>query len=356
MVELLVAIALSAIVMGSLMAVFFGAKTSFQSTSGLGNLTESGRFAVDFITRTTRGAGVMGCAPTAATDVSNLNLNTTLPLNFAQPLGGYEASNTAPGNVVVLPAVPATGGAYLPALDPILAALVPAPVTGSDILIVRTTMGQAAGMYVTAIADGTVAFTVNNATIAIPGPGTLTAGGLALISDCAKSTVFEVTGVAGNSISHVVGGAAPGNATGPFLASYGNGAFVYVPDTIVYYIGVGADGFGALYSVDLNGTGAFGVPQELVSDIDNMQVLFGVDTVGNGGVTQYFKAQDVADFNTVVSVKVALLVSSPANVLPPPTPTVATSYQLLGTTVTAPLDRRARKVFETTIAIRAKAT
>jgi len=365
MVELLVAVTLSILVMGGLMSVFLGAKTSFQSTSGVGNLTEGGRFAIDFLTRAVRGAGTMGCASSNVTDVSNLNGGTTLPLNFSQPLWAYEATGTAPANTIVLPAVPVTAGAWLPALDPLLSALPNPPVAGSDVLVVRTTMQQSAGIYVTAIAPGTTTFSVASTAPTITGPGSLLANNLALITDCTQATVFEMTGVAGTTITHSAGGGLPGNLTGPFAGTYGAGSMVYVPDTIVYYIGIGADGDGALFSVDLNGTGVFQTPQELVPDVENMQVLFGVDTVGNNAVTQYFKAQTVppspattpnSDYNSVVSVKVALLAASPANALPPPAPTVPVTYNLLGTLVQAPLDRRARKVFEATIAVRSKAT
>lgn len=358
LLELLISMVLSLFVIGGLLSVFFGARTSFQSTSGIGSVAEGGRFATDFIARTTRTAGVMGCAISASTDVSNLNTATTLPLNFAQAMAGFEATSTAPGAALTLSAAPTVAGssAFSPALDATLTALSSPPVVGSDVLVVRTSLEQAAGMYVTAIADGTTSFTVNNATIGVTGPGSVKAGNLAVISDCVKSTVFQVSSIAGNVISHAIGGSSPGNATGPFLASYGPGAMVWVPDTIVYYIGVGADGDGALYAVDMNGQGVFQAPSEVVSDVENMQVLYGIDTVGNNAVTQYVTASAVPDFNTVVSVKVALLVASQANALPPPAPTVPQTFSLLGTTVTAPLDRKARKVFEATIAVRAKAT
>ena len=233
MVELLVAITLSALVMGGLMSVFFGAKTSFQSTSGLGKMTEGGRFAIDFLTRSVRAAGVMGCASSSATDVTNLNTNTTLPLNFSQAMFAYEAAGTAPGGTIVLPAVPVTAGTWLPVLDPLLAGLPNPPVAGSDVLVVRTSLEQAGGIYVTAINSGTTTFTVSNAAVAITGPGSLLANNLAVISDCTQATAFEITGIAGNVITHAGGGANPGNATGPFLGTYGAGATVSVPDTIV---------------------------------------------------------------------------------------------------------------------------
>jgi hypothetical protein len=51
-----------------------------------------------------------------------------------------------------------------------------------------------------------------------------------------------------------------------------------------------------------------------------------------------------------MSVKVALLAASAPGAAHPPNP--ALTYSLLGTTVTAPVDTRARHVFEQTIAVR----
>ena len=358
LIEMLIAITLSVLVMGGLMSVFLGAKTSLLSTSGVGSVSESGRVAIDFIARSVRGAGAIGCAPSSTTTSSlNVTAANTLTMNFGEAMAAFEAAGTAPTENIVLPAVPSTAGAWLPALDPLLVNLPNPPVAGSDVLVIHTTLEQPQVMAVTSILPAATTFTVNNAAVPITGPGTLQAGNLAVISDCSKSSVFQVSAIGGTVIGHAAGGGVPGNSSAQLSQTFGAGALVYVPDTIVYYIGVGADGDGALFSVNLNGQGVFGAPQELVPDVENMQLLFGVDTTGNGAVTQYFKAQDVADYNTVISVKVAILAATPANSLPPPPPATAPiTYNLLGTTVQAPVDRRARKVFDATIAVRSTAS
>jgi type IV pilus assembly protein PilW len=117
----------------------------------------------------------------------------------------------------------------------------------------------------------------------------------------------------------------------------------------VYYIGVGADGDGALWVLDLNGTGTF-TAAELVPDIENMQVLYGIDTTGTQAASRYVTADQVTDFNLVVSVKIAVLAASAATARQPPA--AAQVFTLLGTTVTAPLDSRVRKVFDVSVAVR----
>ena len=61
-------------------------------------------------------------------------------------------------------------------------------------------------------------------------------------------------------------------------------------------------------------------------------------------------ADQVADFNSVVSLEVAVLVASPPG--SQTVPTAAPVFTLLGTQVTAPQDTRLRRVFEKTIELR----
>jgi len=120
---------------------------------------------------------------------------------------------------------------------------------------------------------------------------------------------------------------------------------------VVYFIAPGADTDGALWVADLNALSALPLTAtELVPDIEAMQILYGVDTNKTQNVANYVTADQVTDFNAVMSIKVALLAASAPGSANPPA--VALTYNLLGTTVTAPIDRRSRQVFEETIAVR----
>jgi type IV pilus assembly protein PilW len=172
---------------------------------------------------------------------------------------------------------------------------------------------------------------------------------IVVIADCAKSIVFQIASVAGTTISFSTAGT-PGNSASSFPVSFQIGSQVTPIDTTVYYIGKGADGDGALFSYDLNATSTF-TASELVPDIEAMQVLYGVDTTGTPQtVSSYLPAVQVIDFNTVMSVKIAVLAASQLGAVPKPT--VAPTFNLLGNTVTAPIDTRARQVFEITVSIR----
>ena len=346
LVELMVAITLAMIVTAGVISVFVGSRSAFLATTGTAALTDSGRFALNFISNSVRSAGYMACT-TASRMQGILNAGATpLPFSFNEALAGFEANNTAPASAYTVATPPVTPDAsaadWVSGLD---AALTGIPLKNNDILVVRSTLANAQSVYVSAITDGSSQFTVNT-------QGLLAVGQLAVISDCAKGVVFQVSGIAPPGANAVIthnAGGVPGNTTAAFPVSFSPGAQVTPVDTMVYYIGKGADGDGALFVYDLNATGVF-TANELVPDIEAMQILYGLDTNNTQMVSEYVTADQVPDFNTVMSVKVALLAASAPGSAHPSGP--ANTYNLLGTVVTAPIDSRERQVFEETIAVR----
>ena len=93
--------------------------------------------------------------------------------------------------------------------------------------------------------------------------------------------------------------------------------------------------------------------QPIAEAVDNMQVLYGLDTDNDGFVDQYKKAGDVGSWLNVVSIQVALLINSVDNVKDV-TPGAGNEdqFNLLGQNHIAPNDRLARRVFTTTIPLR----
>jgi type IV pilus assembly protein PilW len=342
---LMVAITLAMIVTAGVISIFVGSRSAYNATSGTAGLTDGGRFALNFISNAVRGAGYMACT-TAPLLQGTLNAGATpLTTQFTEALGGFEAINTGPGAAYNVAPAPVAGDGnnadWIGGLD---AALTGTPVQNSDVLVVRSTLGNATPAYVSTIVDGAANFTVNAQASLLPGQ-------LAVISDCSKGVIFQITGIVPGVnplITHNGGGGPPGNATSAFVPSFAVGAQVMPVDTMAYYIGVGADGDGALFVYSSNATGTF-VSTELVPDIEAMQVLYGLDTNLSQTVATYVTADQVPDFNTVMSVKIALLAASAPGAGRPSTPV---TYNLLGTIVTPPADSRSRQVFEETIAVR----
>jgi type IV pilus assembly protein PilW len=363
MIELMIAITLALTVTTAVISMFVGSRQAFQSTAGVGAVADGGRFAMDYLQQSVRNAGYFACG-TASLETPLLNVLPALPYTFSQALGGFEAAGTGGAGAYSVPLAAATtpmtpdssagdwagNAAEGGSLDPLLVNLV---IKNSDALVVRESQTNAQSVYVTAITDGASTFTVN-------APGNLAARQIAVISDCAKSSVMQITSLSGGAnptVTHGTGGPAPGNSAAAFPVSFGIGSQVTPVDTIVYYIGQGADGDGALFSYDLNaGTNPGGgfIATELVPDIESMQVLYGIDVNATQTVGEYVTADQVADFNAVISVKIAVLAASPPGSAS--IPAAAPTFTLLGNTVTAPRDTRSRQVFEITIGVRNSAS
>ena len=267
------------------------------TTSGTSAVFDNGRFALDFLQSAVRSAGYMACNTTHS-QLSLLNAGSSaMYYNFGQPLGGYEANNTV-SNAYTIAAPPVTPdastGDWLASSGPawpgggLDAALSGKVIKNSDVLVVYSTLRtNSPPAVVTSISNGASSFQVQN-------PYNLANGQIAVIADCAKSMVFQISTVVGTTVSFATSGT-PGNTAASFPVSFQVGAQVTPIDTTVYYIGKGADGDGALFSSDLNATSTF-TASELVSDIENMRVLYGVDTTGTQTVAEYIPAPERGRF------------------------------------------------------------
>jgi type IV pilus assembly protein PilW len=141
LVELMVAITLALLLTGAVISVFIGSRTAYQATAGVGDMADSGRFALNLIGESVRGAGNLACnSATSNSNVSLLGGVTTFATNFGLGITGFEANGTAPGATIALPAAVGGAGNWTPALDGSITAATAAPfgvpVQGSDVLVV----------------------------------------------------------------------------------------------------------------------------------------------------------------------------------------------------------------------------
>jgi type IV pilus assembly protein PilW len=360
---MMIAVTMGLVVTGAVIATFVGMQSASTRTSGAAALADNGRIALDVIQQALRSAGYMACNTTRQQTLTLPASPTPMTYDFTEALSGYEAVGTSPGDSFQLSASPAadtttsdwaTSTELGDALDASVVSQGAAgngpPIKGSDVLAVHETYEPVAPVYSTAT-SGANTVPVTSTTGLLPGQ-------IGIVSDCANSTVDLITAASGNSVTFST--ALP--------STFGAGSEVGVADTVVFYIGVGADGDGALYSYSLAGNSSFTTPAvEVVPDIENMQILYGVDTNGSLAATEYVTADEVpaavtgnttycptgyqfVEFNCVISIKIAVLAASPLNATQ--LPQAAQTYSLLGTTVTAPIDTRERQEFEMTISLR----
>jgi type IV pilus assembly protein PilW len=345
----MVSIAIGLLLLTAVVSVFVGSRTAYQSTSGLGALADGGRMALNFIGESARSAGFLACNSAQSATSGTLMAGNTIGDNFALATEGYEYAGTGSPGAFALPTTPAPAagvGNWNGINGNLDAAIFAAglPVPGSDVLVLRSSVQrvpapqQAMAYTVADVAPGATTLSVT------PVPA-IAAGQYAVVSDCTKSVIFQATGVAAAQVT--VGGSAGGLPVG-----FSAGALVSPLSTTIYYVGVSSDGAStSLWRLEqVNGTPfpppAF-TPEELVPDIENMQVLYGIDTSGTQTAGAFVTADQVGTFN-VVSLQVAVLAASP----PGGNPVQSLTHNLLGTIVTAPADTRMRHVFSATINLR----
>ncbi len=373
LIELMVALVLGLVVTGAVISTFISVHSASKDTTGIAALADDGRMAISIMQQTLRGAGYMACNSTVRQNIAGgpPAAGTRLADDFTEALSGYEAGGTDPGDSVTLVENSVTGhlsadtnpgnwattselggsnlsSALFTSLVSNASAL---PLEYSDVIAVHTTDPSTTPAYTTGASS--------SSSVSVYDASGLKPGEMGIVSNCANSVVDEISDVSGGSVAFAQ----------PLGQAFGAGAKVAVADTIVFYVGTGRNGTGALYADSLDGHSTFtNPPTEIAPDIENMQVLYGIDTSGGMAATEYVPADHVAsavqnnpncpniagtggvEFNCVVSVKIAILAASPPGAVP--LPKTARTFKLLGTIVTAPIDTRIRKVFQTTVSLR----
>ncbi|HRQ64333.1 MAG TPA: PilW family protein [Xanthomonadaceae bacterium] len=350
LIELMVAVLLGSLLMVGMIQIFVATKVSYMTQTGQAYLHESGRFALEYAARDVRMAGLMGCTSRNNVPVTSYLDSVSFEFDFSQGVRGYEYAGTAPGETFPLPgdfpAVDANAGSWSPALP---AGIVGNVVSGSDVLVVRS-IGDAPIPLVAPFTSGNQVFAETVSGLEI--------GDILLVTDCQQAQIFQATNISDSS-NNIVGGVAgqftPGNssninARGP-VTNFGPGTEIARISTIVYYVGLGANGVPALFRMATARTGpVVGLQaEELVGGVESMQLLFGVDTTNNFSTDAYVPASGVTDWNRVVAVRMALLLRTPDEY---GTQVDADTYSLGGTVVNPPNDRHQRRVFTKTIALR----
>jgi type IV pilus assembly protein PilW len=282
LVEIMISIVIGLFLTAGMIQMFVGNRQTYRFNEALARMQENGRYALDRMASDLRMADFWGCAKRESM-VNRLNPGGFDPVG----LGGADGAGGAPDSIQMSGA----SGAGLR-----LASTV-ATVT-ADIVLDPPRVGDA---------DCDPAFRVG----AICG-----AGDTALVSDCESADLFQVTGVgdtAGNAtLGHQDSAtAAPpagtvGNSTGSLSKLYGRGASVFVVRNVVYGIDTGSDPRSLRIAENGN------APQPIAEGVQDMQIMYGKDTDGNGAADEYVSAAGAgaAWFDDVVTVRVSLLLRS----------------------------------------------
>lgn len=320
LVEILVALVISLFLLGGVVQMYAGNKAAYNFSEAVSRIQENGRFALDSITRDLRMAGFRGCATTDYTnslDTADPGYNPELHDFFNEPsVEGTENDGT----------------------------------NGSDSITVRGAQpGQAS--IVPPYNSPTSAQIFSNVN------GFIEKDDIVLLSNCKGADIFQVTNITQGggttklSVAHNTGSGSPGNYN-PTACSggnahclsqtYGGDSALLKMQTVIYSIGVGTSGEPALFRTVFNGAA-----DELVDGIEQMQILYGVNTDTTNTVpNQYVTSNNVADWEQVTAVRVMLLLRSEETVS-----NDNQKYSYNGQAITS-TDNKLRQVFSTTVALR----
>lgn len=345
LIELMIALLLGVILTLGATQVYLGTSQTYRLTDGIAHVQETVRFATTMMQRDVRSAGGMACLQNADDIVVKLNADPAVPLGDG--ITGWEAGNTSSGDAVASAvAVPGDASSWSegPGSATFPPELVGSVVGGTDILIVNAV--ETVPVTVTGSSSGS---------ISLGGPSGVPAGRivLAVEDNCSAGELFQHGNAAtGNSVAMAgVGGCGasftPGNQpSSNFEESYGANSRIAEFSTKAFYIGM-AGGEPALFMQRLGGNNE--PAQELVRGVESMQVMYGLSTNKISQADQYVSADAVDDWSEVMSVRVSFMVRSTSNAN---SEDIARTFNLLGTVVTSPSDRRARVIASTTIGLR----
>lgn len=338
LVEIMVGLTLGVILSIAIIGVYIAQKNTYKTNVSQATIQNAENAISALVSPTIRSAGFCGCA-TLIQGLSHLNGGGSAPLGTMSTnpsmVMGYDA---AAGNTLTITHNAANSGQvtdWTAGLDASLAGNI---VATSDVLIVLGASPGAQPISVTSMDEGSVSLTLQNTS-------GLAAGQFGAVSDCLKASIFQVTGVAGNTISHAAGGGTLGNASDMLSVNYAPGSqFVSLTQT-AFFVAQNSSGQSALMRATLNADGTWTI-QSLAPGVDTMQVRYGIG--GSGVPSQYVPASAVTNWGQVYAIRLGFLLEGQqgSGTKPP------TQFSVLGTTVNVPADNRLRHVYEMTINLR----
>ncbi|MCG6970442.1 MAG: PilW family protein [Gammaproteobacteria bacterium] len=316
-VEIMISVAISLILLAGVMQIFLTNKQTYRVQEAFSRLQENGRYAIQFLSQDIRMAGFFGCASGVDNPKNIVNLDgDTVADDIAEFTGNGLTGLQASDLPLTLNSSTTLTSVY----------------GSSDILQIKRSSNS--GIHV----DGPM--TALSTPIKLD-PATATGvfqvNDILFVTDCEKADIFAVTSVTplGGfiNIAH-----ANTNNIGNFLQKiYQDDAEVMKMVINTYYVDTNSAGVPALFRASM-GNNASIATEELVEGVENMQLLYGIDTDDDSVVNKYVTSAGVADFSDVVNVRITL--------------TIRTIEDNIARELTPEGDKRLRRNFTTSIAIR----
>lgn len=338
LVELMVASLIGLIISYAVLEIYLAQSRLYKTSSSQDLIQSSENAIANLITPIIRSAGFTGCG-TLSTAISNLNAGGPSPLGTLNTnptmIMGYNGSGSSYTISENNPANSSNANSWTPSLETTLVGSVS---PGSDVVIVFGSAPGSSPSAITAIDPGSSSLVVQSLTGA-----SITAGQFGGVSDCVKTIIFQISGLAGTTITHNSGGGVLQNASSTFPISFQVGSQFVPMQQTAFFVAQGQGGQSSLMRATLSGS-SWNI-QPLVPGVGIMKVQYGI---GTNGITRYVDANAVTDWGQVYAVRLGFLIEGQpgSGTLNPGT------YTVLETQVNVPADNRLRHVFEITIHLR----
>jgi type IV pilus assembly protein PilW len=295
-VEMMIALLVGLFLMGGIIDIFQSSRQTNSLQISLSKIQQDGRIAINTLSTDIRMADYRGCY----TDLSDGMENTlNSPSSFAWDLSDtIQGFNNVSSTFTISDS--ASGGAITTILE------------GTDVLVIK---GMTDGVPISTNPDNdtfTITETLNR----------FQNGEILIVADCEQASMFQASSITSTSgvttILHSTG-LTPGNSTVSVTNSFGTDAEIAKLRSTIYYLKNDASGNPGLYqsSLSSNAAGDTASLQEnqLVSNVENMQIQYGIDTDNDQDADTYQDAAAVTDWSTVISIRIALLLASANNSL-----------------------------------------
>jgi len=348
LIELMIAMTLGLLVIGSAITVFSGSQKSIELNSALTDLQDNARFAMDAITRDIRMSGFQGCVDINTASAKILAdsapttdyFNTAITASVVEDSGNWNptepAGFTIPNNRAV-------------------------PVPGTHALSVQFGSSETYTFTPMATTDADIVLDAVDADFV--------EGDLALVSNCQVADIFAITSFSGATLQHTASGNSDGRLSAPYgQAGANNRARIMRFEANIYYIGdtQRVNGHGdrifSLYKQTLPYS-ADNLPIEMIEGVANMQIKLGFRDPGdNNNRGLQFVSPENTDTATgrIEVVQFGLLMQSYDSILEN---NDGSSYYIAGTQLTPKeppfdssthyaADKRMKLAFNNTVKIR----
>ncbi|MDH5445376.1 MAG: PilW family protein [Gammaproteobacteria bacterium] len=279
LIEMMVALAVSAILLLGVTTVYTSSKRSYQVTEEFSDIQENARFALHFLSRNIRMAGFTGCSSLKSMSANNTTGNDNYKFEDETSITGFAAASAE--------GVPDGG----------------TPV-GTAAISIRKATACSAQVTGTTNGNKTVQFTNSNCNFA--------QNDLVIVTDCESADIFQ-----NNNNPQGAANADDPNQSGPgsltstagLSKSYGSSAYVFKFENLSYFLMNDATNGNrpTLYKTE-NGT-----TEALVPNVEDLAIKYGVDTNGDNSVDTIrddAAAVGANNWNTVLNVYIHLLVRS----------------------------------------------